>query len=60
MRSDVLFVMNTQASTVIEHKDGCCCSVSKSCLTLCEPMDCSTPVFPALHYLQEFAQTHVH
>ena len=61
IRSDVLFVMNTQASTGIEHKDDCCCcSVTKSRLTLCDPMDCSTPVFPALHYLQEFAQTHVH
>ena len=25
-----------------------------------QPMDCSTPGFPALHYLQESAQTHVH
>ena len=24
------------------------------------PMDCSTPGFPVLHYLPEFAQTHVH
>ena len=24
------------------------------------PMDCSTPCFPVLHYLLEFAQTHVH
>ena len=37
-----------------------CCSVSKSCLTLCNPMNCSTPGFPVLHYLPEFAQTHVH
>ena len=37
-----------------------CCSVSKSCLTLCSPMDCSMPGFPVLHYLSEFAQTHVH
>ena len=27
---------------------------------LCNPMDCSMPVFPILHYLLEFAQTHVH
>ena len=27
------------------------CSVAKSCLTLCNPMDCSTPGFPVLHYL---------
>ena len=36
---------------------GCCCSVTQSCLTLCNPMDCSTPGFPVLHYLPEFAQT---
>ena len=38
----------------------CCCSVTKSCLTLCDPMHCSTPGFPVLHHLPEFAQTHVH
>ena len=38
----------------------CCCSVAKSCLTLCDTMDCSTPGFSVLHYLQEFAQIHVH
>ena len=32
---------------------------SQSCLTLCDPMDCSTPGFPVLHCLLEFAQTHV-
>ena len=36
-----------------------CCSVSQLCLALCDPMDCSTPGFPVLHYLPEFAQTHV-
>ena len=38
----------------------CCCSVAKSCLTLCDPMVCSTPGFPGLHHLLEFAQTQVH
>ena len=38
----------------------CCCSVSQLCLTLCDPMDCSTPGFPVLHHLPEPAQTHVH
>ena len=28
--------------------------------TLCHPMDCSTSSFFVLHYLLEFAQTHVH
>ena len=32
----------------------------KQSLTLCNSMDCSTPGFPVLHYLVEFAQTHVH
>ena len=30
----------------------CCCSVTESCPTLCNPMDCSTPGFLVLHYLQ--------
>ena len=34
--------------------------VSQSCLTLCDPMDCSTPGFPVHHQLPELAQTHVH
>ena len=38
----------------------CCCLVAKSSLILCDPMDCGTPGFPVLHYLPEFAQTHVH
>ena len=37
-----------------------CCSVAKSCPTLCDPMDCSMPGFPVLHYLPEFPQTHSH
>ena len=35
-------------------------SVIQSCLTLCDPMDCSTPVLPVHHQLLEFTQTHVH
>ena len=38
----------------------CYCSVAKSSQTLCDPMDCSTPGFPVLHYLPELAQTRVH
>ena len=36
----------------------CCCSVAQSCLTLCDPMDCSTPGLPVPHHLPEFAQVH--
>ena len=42
------------------HKRFCCCSVAKSCLTLCDSMNWSKPGFPVFNYLLEFAQTHVH
>ena len=35
-------------------------SVAQSCLTLCDPLDCSTPGLPAHHQLPELAQTHAH
>ena len=38
----------------------CCSSVVKSCPALCDSKNCSTPGFPDLHYLLEFAQTHVY
>ena len=38
----------------------CCCSVTQSCPTVCNLMDCSMPGFPVLHHLLELAQSHVH
>ena len=35
-------------------------SVTQSCPTLCDPMDCSTPGLPVHHQLPEVTQTHVH
>ena len=35
-------------------------SVTQSCLTLWDPMDCSTPAPPVHHQLPESTQTHVH
>ena len=35
-------------------------SVTQSCLTLCDPMNRSTPGLPVHHQLPEFTQTHVH
>ena len=35
-------------------------SLARSCLTLCNPMDCSMPGLPVHHQLPEFTQTHVH
>ena len=34
-------------------------SVAQSCVTLCDPMDYSTPGLPVHHQLLEFTQTHV-
>ena len=35
-------------------------SVTQSCLTVCDPMNHSTPGLPVHHQLREFTQTHVH
>ena len=35
-------------------------SVTQSCPTLCDPVDCSTPGLPVHHQLPEFTQTHIH
>ena len=35
-------------------------SVAQSCLTLCDPMNYSTPGLPVHHHLPEFSQTHIH
>ena len=44
-----------------QNKSQHCVSVrSLSRVQLCDPMACSTPGFPVLHYLPELAQTHVH
>ena len=34
--------------------------ITKLCMTLCDPMDCSTLGFPLPHHLLEFAQAYVH
>ena len=35
-------------------------SVTQSCPTLCDPMNCSTPGLPVRHQFPESTQTHVH
>ena len=52
----ILMEMNTCG---LKSYNGCFCSVTQSCPTLYDPMDYSTPGFPVLHYLPEFAQFHV-
>ena len=36
------------------------CSIAQSCLTIWDPMDCSTSGFPVLHHLPGLVQAHVH
>ena len=57
-----LLLLNSSESykIIISFISFSCCSVTMSCPALCELMDCSMPGFPILHYLLEFAQTHVH
>ena len=38
----------------------CCCSVTKSCWTICDPMDYSMSGLPVPHHLPESTQVHVH
>ena len=59
IKVDLLSSLSSSA-TLFLVAVGCCCWVAQSCPTLCDPMDCSTPKFPVIHYLLEFAQTHVH
>ena len=46
---------------ILQGNCTCChCSVSQSCPTLWDLMDCSSPGFPVVYHLVELAQTHVH
>ena len=50
------------ASKTVRHKSLLFVFIIQllGCVWLCDPMDCSSPGFPVLHHLPEFAQTHVH
>ena len=51
------FVVFCHTSTWISHQFS---SVTQLGLTLCDPIDCSTPGLPVHHQLLDFTQTHVH
>ena len=55
----VFLLIRHESSLVHALREENCCSVTKSCPTLCNPMDCSLPGSLVLHYLPEFAQIHV-
>ena len=49
----IIWVWQTQFSRSVS-------SVSQSCPTLCDPMNCGKPGLPVHHQLPGFTQTHVH
>ena len=67
---EMSFSLNFRRARILRRLFGCipsalylvlsCCLVAKLCLTRCNLRDCSIPGPPVLHYLPEFAQTHVH
>ena len=52
------FIDYAKAFDCVDHNQFS--SVAQSCLTLCNPMNRSTPSLPVHHRLPEFTQTHVH
>ena len=58
----LMTVTETRTGVVVFISPFCYsyCSVTKSCPTHCDPMDCSMPGFPVLHHLLEPAQTQAH
>ena len=49
------YMKRCSASLIIQFS-----SVTQSCLTLCDPIDCNIPIFPVHHQLLEPTQGHVH
>ena len=55
------FLKSKMAKSFISFLNMCqFSSVTHSCLTLCNPMGCSTQGLPVHHQLLEFTQTHIH
>ena len=50
-----MFLRPSEGTSTIQFS-----SVTQSCPTLCDPMNCSTPGLPVHHQLPELTQTHVH
>ena len=52
--------LNFGRDAINMHPFSSVSSVVQSCLTLCDPMNCSTPDLPIHHQVLELAQIHVH
>ena len=55
-----LLVLKKFMQKSIANKICYCCSVTQSCLTLCDPKICGMPGLPVPHHLLNFPQVHVH
>ena len=55
----ISYICNILNSNMREESDQIR-SVAQSCLSLCDPMNRSTPGLPVHHQLPEFTETHVH
>ena len=53
------FFLRDSEEQVFPLHSCCCCSVTQSCLTLCNPVTCSTRAFPVLRHLPVLSHTHV-
>ena len=49
---------NYNPPELFQYDCRCCCSVTQSCLILCN-IDCNTPGLPVPHHLLKFGQVHV-
>ena len=54
-RNGVAIIVNKRVQDAVKFS-----SVTQSCLTLCDPMNCSMPGLPVHHQLLESTQTHAH
>ena len=52
---DFMYIIHNRLNYSVQFS-----SITQSCLTLCDPMNCSTQGLPVHHQLPEFTQTHVH
>ena len=55
-RHCVGWTIKVSPNALLQVSDICSCSITKSCLILCDPINCSTPGFLVLHNLQELAK----
>ena len=53
----IISVFTSSSSELISIQSS---SLTQSCLTPCDPMNCSTPGLPVHHKLPEFTQTHAY